>query len=80
MSTFPVLVLKNEVKIFIYSSLTLHETNSEMSGNLYSYQKQLHGSDLNIISYQYLKKQHMLCNAPYISVHNYNKGQTNREF
>ena len=55
MSTFPVLVLKNEVKTFIYSSLTLHETNSEMSGNLYSYQKQLHRSDLNIISYQYLK-------------------------
>ena len=55
LSTFPVLVLKNEVKVFIYSSLTLHETNSEMSANLYSYQKQLHRSDLNIISYQYLK-------------------------
>ena len=39
LSTFPVLVLKNEANILMYSSLTLHETNSEMSGNLYSYQK-----------------------------------------
>ena len=55
LSTFPVLVLKNEANIFMYSSLTLHETTSEMSGNLYTYQKQLHRVDLNIIIYQYLK-------------------------
>ena len=55
LSTFPVLVLKNDVNIFMYSSLTLHETTSEMSGNLYSYQNQLHRIDLNIISYQYIK-------------------------
>ena len=39
----------------MYSSLTLHETTSEMSGNLYSYKKQLQRSDLHNISYQYIK-------------------------
>ena len=55
LSTFPVHILKNEAKIFMYSSLTLHETTGEMSSNMYSYQKLLHRIDLNIISYQYLK-------------------------
>ena len=42
LSTFPVLVLNNDANIFMYLSLTLHETNnSKMSGNLYSYQKRL---------------------------------------
>ena len=62
LSTFPVLVLKNEANIFKYSSVTLHETTREMSGNLYAYQKQLHRIDLNIISYQYKVTTYaMLC-------------------
>ena len=35
MSTFPVLVLKNEVKIFIYSSLALHETKAVFTPQLW---------------------------------------------